>query len=96
MSEISTHQRYLQWKARAVRLRERFETNNEGEHIQDSDSFLADDWRLALEKMNELTTLLYKEHAAGKAYRYRPGRHRRGLWKKRQELKERNEQLVFR
>jgi len=94
MSE--TYQRYLQWKLRAAQLKEKFEAANEGERIQESDSFLADDWRLALEKINELSTLLYKEHAAKKTYRYRPSLLLRGQWKKRQELKERHEQLVFR
>lgn len=96
MSDISTHQQYLQWKARAADLREKFEAAHEGVRIQDDDSFLAEDWRIAVEKMSELTVQLYKEHATRKPYNYKPSLLRRGQWKNNPRLHKDEQRVVQR
>jgi hypothetical protein len=82
MSDLS--EQYLVIKAKAIRLKERFRENNEGENIENSDSFLAEDWRICMTQMGALSKAMYIEYNAKHGYpyidcAYRP---RTGRWKR--------------
>jgi hypothetical protein len=61
---------YLAVKAKAARLRQRFQENNPGENIERSETFLAEDWQICAEKMAKLTTAMFKEYAHTRRYPY--------------------------
>jgi hypothetical protein len=90
MSELGDQ--YLELLRQAANLKERFKKNNQGD-IQKSTSFLAEDWRLCIGKINLLSTELYKEHYARCKFEYIDctPRLRRAHWKRNPSLRKREE-----